>query len=157
MHFSSQTSSSSPLRRDARLACAFVAMAAPPIETLCMAAADCTCNFAPLKLKRRAMNPFDVVIDMRFCGVCHSDVHIAQGMVSVVAKVAYPIVPGHELAGVVSAVGASLPHPPARAIARLSLTVSRTVPHRSTGSQVTKFKVRLRAPDLVARVLLVCC
>ena len=80
---------------------------AAPTDTLCMAAADCTCNFAPLRLKRRAMNPNDVVIDMRWCGVCHSDVHIAQGMVSVVAKVAYPIVPGHELAGVVSAVGAS--------------------------------------------------
>jgi NADPH:quinone reductase-like Zn-dependent oxidoreductase len=74
-----------------------------------MAAADCTCNFKPLRLKRRAPGPDDIQIDMKYCGVCHSDVHIAQGAIAAVGgAVAYPIVPGHELSGVVTAVGSSV-------------------------------------------------
>lgn len=89
------------------------------LDVLCMAAADCTCNLKPLRLKRRAPGPDDVVLAMKYCGVCHSDVHIAQGAISAVGgAVSYPIVPGHELAGVVTAVGAN----------------------------VTKFKVRVRPP-----------
>jgi uncharacterized zinc-type alcohol dehydrogenase-like protein len=78
---------------------------AEPVETLCMAAADCKCDFKPLKLKRRAPLDDDIVIAMRFCGVCHSDVHIAEGAVAAVGPVKYPIVPGHELAGEVVACG----------------------------------------------------
>lgn len=59
----------------------------------------------PLELwnfERRAPRPDDVSIDILYCGVCHSDLHFARddwGMAS------YPVVPGHEIVGRVTAVG----------------------------------------------------
>lgn len=51
---------------------------------------------------RREPNDFDVVIDIKYCGICHSDIHQARdewgGSI-------YPMVPGHEIAGIVRAVG----------------------------------------------------
>lgn len=55
-----------------------------------------------LEIKRRAVGPNDVKVDIDFCGVCHSDIHMVNndwGMSS------YPIVPGHEIIGHVVAVG----------------------------------------------------
>ncbi|WP_018719517.1 NAD(P)-dependent alcohol dehydrogenase [Arhodomonas aquaeolei] len=57
---------------------------------------------APFTLERRTPRPDDVAIDILYCGVCHSDLHFARddwGMTR------YPIVPGHEIIGRVSAVG----------------------------------------------------
>jgi uncharacterized zinc-type alcohol dehydrogenase-like protein len=56
-------------------------------------------------IQRRAPGPDDVAIDIRFCGICHSDIHQVdhdwgRGL--------YPMVPGHEIAGVVTAVGAGV-------------------------------------------------
>lgn len=56
----------------------------------------------PHTFERRAPKDDDVVIDVAFCGVCHSDVHAAHdawGMSH------YPMVPGHEITGVVRQVG----------------------------------------------------
>ena len=147
---------------------------AAPTDTLCMGCASAACDFKPLRLQRRPLGEHDVLIDMKFCGICHSDgarcrarrarrarprgargptaatrrvavcrtqaasaradalclrfgcappaparadaprrafrpgsaVHIACGAIEAVAgKVVYPIVPGHELAGVCTAVG----------------------------------------------------
>ena len=46
-------------------------MAGAHTPALCMACSDASCNFAATPLKRRAPGPFDVVIDMKYCGVCH--------------------------------------------------------------------------------------
>jgi len=79
------------------------------IETLCMACADPTCDFKPQAFRRRAVGPNDILIDMKYCGVCHSDLHFAAGHVPKFAMPAsYPCVPGHELAGVCVAVGSSV-------------------------------------------------
>jgi uncharacterized zinc-type alcohol dehydrogenase-like protein len=76
------------------------------IDTLCMACVDTSCDFKPVALRRRAVGPRDILIDMKYCGVCHSDLHFAAGHVNVGPMQArYPCVPGHELAGVVIAVG----------------------------------------------------
>ncbi|MEU1848136.1 NAD(P)-dependent alcohol dehydrogenase [Streptomyces sp. NPDC019990] len=60
---------------------------------------------APLErttIKRREVGEFDVLIDIRFAGICHSDIHQAQeGW----GEGIFPMVPGHEIAGVVSEVG----------------------------------------------------
>jgi hypothetical protein len=48
-----------------------------PIQTLCMACSDERCNFKPMMLQRRICGEEDVVIDMKYCGVCHSDLHLA--------------------------------------------------------------------------------
>lgn len=79
------------------------------VDVTCMACDDARCHFKPLRAKRRALGPRDVRIEMRFCGVCHSDVVNAHGdLKSVMPAPRYPYVPGHELAGVVVAVGSEV-------------------------------------------------
>ena len=77
-------------------------------SVLCMACDDATCNFKATQLQRRAPGDYDVVIKMHFCGVCHSDIHAAAGHLEMLGKNEYPMVPGHELAGVVSEVGSKV-------------------------------------------------
>ncbi|WP_186131212.1 NAD(P)-dependent alcohol dehydrogenase [Burkholderia gladioli] len=57
----------------------------------------------PLDISRRAPGAHDVQIDIAFCGVCHSDIHQVR---SEWAGTLYPCVPGHEIVGRISAVGA---------------------------------------------------
>lgn len=68
--------------------------------------ARCTCGpaepFIATTIRRRDPGPRDVVIDIAYAGICHSDVEHAR---SLRGKTMYPIVPGHEMAGIVSAVG----------------------------------------------------
>ena len=59
-------------------------------------------NFKRLTIERSGLGPSDVEFDIKFCGVCHSDVHVAE---NIFGSTQYPLVPGHELAGVVTAVG----------------------------------------------------
>ncbi|MFD7691463.1 NAD(P)-dependent alcohol dehydrogenase [Streptomyces sp. NPDC059781] len=60
---------------------------------------------APLErttVERRAVGEHDVLIDIKFAGICHSDIHQArEGW----GEAIFPMVPGHEIAGVVSEVG----------------------------------------------------
>lgn len=77
-----------------------------PIQTICMACDDARCDFKAMELQRRPMGPEDVVIQMKYCGVCHSDLHFAAGhMTGILGPAVYPFVPGHELSGVCTAVG----------------------------------------------------
>jgi uncharacterized zinc-type alcohol dehydrogenase-like protein len=62
-------------------------------------------SLAPLEIERRTVGPRDVFIEIRFCGICHSDIHHCRGEWG---KVPYPAVPGHEIAGVVAEVGAEV-------------------------------------------------
>ncbi|BAU11935.1 alcohol dehydrogenase [Leptolyngbya sp. NIES-3755] len=65
---------------------------------------------APLSsdtIKRRDVTENDVQIDILFCGVCHSDLHQVRNEWSAMPTV-YPIVPGHEIVGRVTQVGASV-------------------------------------------------
>jgi len=57
----------------------------------------------PIDITRRQPGAHDVRIDIAFCGVCHSDLHQVRGEW---AGTKYPCVPGHEIVGRVSAVGA---------------------------------------------------
>ncbi|UZK66260.1 NAD(P)-dependent alcohol dehydrogenase [Sphingomonas sp. M1-B02] len=59
----------------------------------------------PLTIERRAPGPHDVQIDIAFCGVCHSDLHTVR---SEWGGTLYPCVPGHEIVGHVSAIGADV-------------------------------------------------
>jgi alcohol dehydrogenase (NADP+) len=56
-----------------------------------------------LDIARRAPGPHDVQIEIAYCGVCHSDLHTVKAEW---AGTLYPCVPGHEIVGRVSAVGA---------------------------------------------------
>lgn len=57
----------------------------------------------PMQITRRDTGPHDVRIEIAFCGICHSDLHQAR---SEWAGTLYPCVPGHEIVGRVTAVGA---------------------------------------------------
>ncbi|HET9624909.1 MAG TPA: NAD(P)-dependent alcohol dehydrogenase [Kofleriaceae bacterium] len=69
------------------------------------AAFDAASPLAPFTLPRRDPGPRDVQIDILYCGVCHSDLHTVK---SEWAGTVYPCVPGHEIVGRVSAVGAEV-------------------------------------------------
>lgn len=62
-------------------------------------------DLGPFKFTRRDPKDHDVVIDIKFCGICHSDIHTVK---SEWGEVNYPIVPGHEIAGIVRAVGSKV-------------------------------------------------
>ena len=61
--------------------------------------------FQPTTIERRELGPKDVLIEIKYAGICHSDIHTAR---QEWGEIDYPIVPGHELAGVVAEVGAEV-------------------------------------------------
>ena len=71
-------------------------------KTRAYAAPAAKAPLAPHSFERREPKEHDVVIDIKYCGICHTDVHLARdewgGGI-------FPMVPGHEIAGVVSRVG----------------------------------------------------
>ena len=76
-----------------------------PIATRAFAAVAADKPLEPYGFDRRDPGPDDVAIEIKYCGVCHSDLHIAQNDLG---NTRYPIVPGHEIAGVVTAVGTNV-------------------------------------------------
>lgn len=56
-------------------------------------------------ITRRDPGPHDVAIDIKFAGICHSDIHTVKAEWG---QPNYPVVPGHEIAGVVTAVGSEV-------------------------------------------------
>ncbi len=69
------------------------------------AASSADTPLAPFTFERRALREDDVGIDIKFCGICHSDIHTVKNEWG---GCAYPVVPGHEIVGVVSAVGSKV-------------------------------------------------
>lgn len=59
-------------------------------------------NFQAYDFSRHAIGDNDVLIDIMYSGICHSDIHTAKGEWG---EIQYPVVPGHEIAGRVSAIG----------------------------------------------------
>lgn len=62
-------------------------------------------ELGPFSFTRREPKACDVVIDIKFCGICHSDIHVAR---SEWGRANYPVVPGHEIAGVVRTIGSDV-------------------------------------------------
>ena len=75
------------------------------MPTKCYAAQSATAPLAPHAIERRAPLPTDVEIDIMYCGVCHSDLHMARNEWG---GAVYPVVPGHEILGRVTRVGAKV-------------------------------------------------
>ncbi|MRG66139.1 alcohol dehydrogenase catalytic domain-containing protein [Rhizobium pusense] len=69
------------------------------------AATDASKPLTPFTFERREPNDDDVVIDIKYAGICHSDIHTVRNEWK---NAVYPIVPGHEIAGVVRAVGSKV-------------------------------------------------
>jgi uncharacterized zinc-type alcohol dehydrogenase-like protein len=72
------------------------------------AAASATSRLAPYTIARRDPTAHDVQIDILFCGICHSDLHHVRDEFSSLMPTIYPIVPGHEIVGRVTKVGAAV-------------------------------------------------
>jgi uncharacterized zinc-type alcohol dehydrogenase-like protein len=74
-------------------------------STAALSAPSAGAAFGKTTIERRGVRADDVQIDIEYCGICHSDVHQVRdewgGSI-------FPMVPGHEIAGVVTAVGADV-------------------------------------------------
>src|SRR5450631_3661795 len=70
--------------------------------TAAYAALTAKTSLVPYSIERREPGPHEVLIDILYCGVCHSDIHQARnewgGSI-------FPMVPGHEIVGRISSVG----------------------------------------------------
>jgi uncharacterized zinc-type alcohol dehydrogenase-like protein len=73
-----------------------------PSNTKAYAAQSCDTPVAPFTIQRRPLRGEDVAIDILYCGVCHTDIHFAENDWG---NSVYPVVPGHEIIGRVSAIG----------------------------------------------------
>lgn len=72
-------------------------------KTIGYAAQDATTPLDLFQFERREPGPRDVQIEILYCGVCHSDLHTARNEWH---NTVYPVVPGHEIVGRVTDVGA---------------------------------------------------
>jgi uncharacterized zinc-type alcohol dehydrogenase-like protein len=61
--------------------------------------------FVATTIERRELGPHDVLIEIAYAGICHTDVHHARAEFG---HTYYPIVPGHEIAGTIAAVGSDV-------------------------------------------------
>ena len=66
------------------------------------AAQSATSPLTPFHFKRRELTPKDILIEIHYCGICHSDLHQVRNEWHTSI---YPIVPGHEIVGKVIKVG----------------------------------------------------
>jgi uncharacterized zinc-type alcohol dehydrogenase-like protein len=69
------------------------------------ASPSATGDLVPTTIERREVGPHDVLIDIKFAGICHSDIHTVRGEWG---PQQYPLVPGHEIAGIVAEIGSDV-------------------------------------------------
>lgn len=69
------------------------------------AAPSATEPLVPIEIERRELGPRDVLIAIRYAGICHSDIHTVRGEWG---EISYPQVVGHEIVGEVEAIGAEV-------------------------------------------------
>jgi uncharacterized zinc-type alcohol dehydrogenase-like protein len=75
------------------------------LPTKGFAAQSPTSPLAPFAFDRRALKPTDVLIEILYCGVCHSDLHQARDEWG---GAVFPMVPGHEIVGKITKTGSSV-------------------------------------------------
>ncbi|RCV35357.1 hypothetical protein SEVIR_7G245600v4 [Setaria viridis] len=73
-----------------------------PRRALALAAHDASGRVTPIRISRRETGDDDVAIQILFCGICHSDLHTVKNEWRTAI---FPVVPGHEIAGLVTEVG----------------------------------------------------
>jgi uncharacterized zinc-type alcohol dehydrogenase-like protein len=75
------------------------------IKTVGYAAHNATNNLEPFTFERRELSAEDVLIEILYCGICHSDIHQVRNEWK---NSTYPMVPGHEIVGKVTKVGSNV-------------------------------------------------
>lgn len=78
---------------------------AGPYETKAYGASSSTEPLKAVQIERRPLGSNDVLLDIQYCGVCHSDIHTVRGEWG---PANYPCVPGHEIIGRVRAIGSQV-------------------------------------------------
>lgn len=78
------------------------------IKTKGYATHDSNAKFVPFDFERRDVGPNDILIDILYCGICHSDIHQARAEWEPMIPSIYPMVPGHEIVGRITKVGAEV-------------------------------------------------
>jgi uncharacterized zinc-type alcohol dehydrogenase-like protein len=76
-----------------------------PTTVAAYAAPSATEPLVRTTIERRDVGPHDVLIEIRYAGICHSDIHTVRGDWR---SIAYPQVVGHEIAGIVTEVGSAV-------------------------------------------------
>ena len=101
------------------------------------AASGATSPLAPHGINRREPGPTDVAIEILYCGICHSDLHSVRNEWSSLMATVYPIVPGHEIVGRVTQVGAAVTRFKPGDLAGVGCLVDsdRTCPHCQAGHE----------------------
>lgn len=74
-------------------------------QTMGYAVHEAGTNFAPFDFERRDVGPNDILIDILYAGICHSDIHQAKDEWHDSMPTNYPLVPGHEIVGRVAKIG----------------------------------------------------
>jgi uncharacterized zinc-type alcohol dehydrogenase-like protein len=78
------------------------------MQTIGYAADGASAPLKPYSFQRRGLRPDDVAMEILYSGVCHSDLHQARNDWSEWGPTRYPVVPGHEIIGRVTAVGSAV-------------------------------------------------
>ncbi len=74
-------------------------------DVLAYATDNKRCKFHPTTITRREPGPTEVYFDIKYAGICHSDIHTAR---EEWGPTRFPLVPGHEIAGIVTKVGSEV-------------------------------------------------
>ena len=72
------------------------------LKTVGYAASRAKLSLTPFSFERREPGEHDLLIDIKYCGICHSDIHQVRDEWG---EGIFPMVPGHEITGVVTAIG----------------------------------------------------
>jgi uncharacterized zinc-type alcohol dehydrogenase-like protein len=75
------------------------------IKTSGYASREARGKLSPYEFERREVGDKDVLIDVKYCGICHSDIHVVNNEWG---GSTYPVVPGHEIVGIVDKVGSKV-------------------------------------------------
>jgi uncharacterized zinc-type alcohol dehydrogenase-like protein len=75
------------------------------LQVIGYAAREANASLTPFSFERRDLLDHDVVIDIQYCGICHTDIHQVKNEWG---RSIYPMVPGHEIVGNVSQVGSQV-------------------------------------------------
>ena len=78
------------------------------IATKGFATHNSNAKFGLFEFERRDVGPNDILIGIEYAGICHSDIHMARNEWEAIMPATYPLVPGHEIVGRVSQVGANV-------------------------------------------------
>ena len=75
------------------------------IDSACLMCTNQNLDFQVGTTKRRALGEFDLLVQVQYCGICHTDLHFANNDLG---NTKYPIVLGHEIVGICTKIGSKV-------------------------------------------------